>query len=61
MYNKDFNIEDENVCIEDSKLKLLRLVIALKLKKIGNECFYSCVLEKFVGDCLETIGNYSFN
>ena len=49
--------EEENVCrIEKQKLRGIRLLVALKLKSIGNECFDRSMLEKLIGDNLETIG-----
>ena len=41
-------------------MKSVRLFIAKKLKSVGDSCFYLCMLEKFVGDSLETIGIESF-
>ena len=42
-------------------MKSIRLLIATKLKEIKDKCFMESMLEKFVGDNLEIIGNKSFN
>ena len=54
-------IEEDNNCrIKASKLKSLQLFVALKLKKIEEKCFLFSMLEKFVGDSLETIRKSAF-
>ena len=41
-------------------MKGIRLLVAKNLKQLGKKCFYESMLEKFVGDCLDTIGEYAF-
>ena len=63
-YSKNLSYKyenEENVCrIEKQKLKSIRLLVAVNLKQIGDECFYGSMLEKFIGDSLEKIGKESF-
>ena len=47
--------------MEIKKLKSLRLLVAIKLEQIGCHCFKESMIEKFIGDKLETIGEYAFS